>query len=114
MKYLVYHITTPLGYSAEIWTDGGLKGEGATYENLFANEEMRIQEIEMAGCKIQKASNLPPTPKEAPEVTTSGQEKHFCGTCGKEMTYKEGISKAGKPYKGWFCLEREHEPIWLK
>jgi len=33
------------------------------------------------------------------------------------MTYKEGTSKAGKDYKGWFCpndtKEDKHNPVWV-
>ena len=36
--------------------------------------------------------------------------------CGKPMEYKEGRSKAGNDYKGWFCTKPGREkcpPIWI-
>lgn len=45
------------------------------------------------------------------EVEEEKPEKH-CPTCGNLMTYKEGVSKTGKPWKGWFCSEKGHNPIW--
>ena len=38
-----------------------------------------------------------------------------CSVCGKKMTYREGESRAGKPYKGYFCPDRDCEgkPVWI-
>lgn len=33
-------------------------------------------------------------------------ETRACPTCQKPMLWKEGVSKAGKPYAGWFCSDR--------
>jgi hypothetical protein len=34
---------------------------------------------------------------------------------GVEMQYNEGTSKAGKPYKGWFCrCGGDHPPEWVR
>jgi hypothetical protein len=37
-----------------------------------------------------------------------------CPTCGQQMVYKEGTSKAGKAYAGYFCSDRncKQPPIW--
>ncbi len=51
---------------------------------------------------------------EIPLESTTLSEKHHCGACGKEMTPKQGTSKAGKAWKGWFCENRDHEPQWVK
>lgn len=37
-----------------------------------------------------------------------------CPVCGQPMKYKEGISKAGKPYRGYFCSVKDHPPVWVK
>jgi hypothetical protein len=37
-----------------------------------------------------------------------------CKTCGKLMTFKSGVNKAGKPYKGYFCSEQGHPVNWVK
>jgi len=38
-----------------------------------------------------------------------------CSVCAKTMRYREGESRSGKPYKGFFCPDRECEgkPIWV-
>ena len=38
-----------------------------------------------------------------------------CSVCGKTMRYREGESRSGKPYKGFFCPDRDCEgkPVWL-
>lgn len=35
--------------------------------------------------------------------------------CGSVMQYREGTSKTGKPYKGWFCSKPQSQcpPMWL-
>ncbi len=33
-------------------------------------------------------------------------ETKTCPQCGSEMKFREGTSKAGKPYKGYFCTNR--------
>jgi len=39
--------------------------------------------------------------------------KAKCKECGEDMIYKTGLSKTNKPWKGLFCPNREHPPIWL-
>jgi len=40
-----------------------------------------------------------------------------CAKCGSPMEYKEGTSKAGKDYRGWFCPNSaatdKHPPVWI-
>lgn len=38
-----------------------------------------------------------------------------CSVCGKKMTCREGEGRNGKPYKGFFCPDRDCEgkPVWL-
>lgn len=70
-----------------------------------------IMWLEKNGFKLS-AMDVQEAPKPTPQATTSS-EKH-CSICGQLMTYKEGVSKTGKPWKGFFCPERGHEPIWIK
>lgn len=42
------------------------------------------------------------------------QEVPLCKECGSMTTFKEGVSKTGKKYKGYFCtVDKKHSPIWL-
>ena len=38
-----------------------------------------------------------------------------CGTCGKKMEFREGTNRSGKPYKGFFCQDRDcaGKPVWI-
>jgi hypothetical protein len=49
---------------------------------------------------------------DAPQQTGEGE----CPTCGAAMVYKEGTSKAGKAYAGYFCSDRncKQPPIWAE
>ena len=118
-KYLVYNVLTPLGYHAELWTSAGKKNP--TYKDLFADEATRIMKIEKTGAKVVK--DVPFTPIRPLDATTqspsvvpdaAAQVKH-CQSCGTAMNYREGTSKAGKPYRGFFCpTDKTHEVIWIK
>jgi len=68
-----------------------------------------IERIEKAG-GLPRDAVLPGKPAEAP-TDDSG---HTCDECGGPMAYRKGTSKAGKPYKGWFCAKRNCKgtPIW--
>lgn len=44
----------------------------------------------------------------------TGDNGHQCRECGAPTTYKEGVSKSGKRYKGYFCTAGEkHKPEWI-
>ena len=38
-----------------------------------------------------------------------------CTVCSKKMEFREGTNRSGKPYKGFFCQDRECEgkPVWI-
>ena len=38
-----------------------------------------------------------------------------CPVCSKKMEFREGTNRTGKPYKGFFCQDRECEgkPVWI-
>lgn len=38
-----------------------------------------------------------------------------CKECGGETTYREGVSKSsGKPWKAYFCKNKDHKPYFVK
>ena len=103
-KFVIYKAISPLGYPVEIMTDG--LPSKTTYAKLFEDEATRIMKIEQTGARVVKEVTKPL------EATTQSQEK-FCGTCGAKMEFKTGTSaKTGKPWKGWFCEDKTHEPVW--
>ena len=37
-----------------------------------------------------------------------------CNDCGEPMELRQGVSKAGKPWKGYFCpADKTHKPVWV-
>lgn len=60
---------------------------------------------------------LPTTPSQQQplEAATQPQNLTNCTVCGKPLTFKEGLSKTtGKPWKGYFCQEKNHPVSWIK
>jgi len=49
------------------------------------------------------------------ETTPSKSNPPNCKVCGEKMKFREGESKNGKPYKGFFCQDRDCEgkPVWI-
>ena len=47
--------------------------------------------------------------------TPSSDNPPECSVCERKMTYREGESRAGNPYKGFFCPESDCEgkPVWI-
>ena len=37
----------------------------------------------------------------------------FCEVCGKKMVNRSGTTKSGKPYNGWFCVDKTHPARWV-
>lgn len=118
MKYLTYKLISPDGYQVEYLTSGQKKNP--TLKDLLEGHEMRIQKIESYGWKVQTTTPTPTGPLESTTQSQgvipdmAAQVKH-CQSCGAAMDYREGVSKAGKAYKGFFCpTDKSHEVIWVK
>ena len=77
------------------------------------NELTRAQwaafERDMALHCGQEPVQAAPVAKAAP-----ANEARECPTCGGPMPFKQGTSKAGKAYAGYFCADRNcpQEPVW--
>lgn len=50
--------------------------------------------------------------QEAP--VTPQATKYTCRICGEPAEFKQGISKAGKPWKGYFCSANKEHVSWLR
>ena len=57
----------------------------------------------------------PSTSKALPPMPAGMQmhEETLCQACGAIMTFKEGLTKTGKPYKAYFCADKTHPPLWM-
>lgn len=68
-----------------------------------------------ASQKPQQAAQLRPGQPQGSTQPSNG-ESRYC-THG-EMTYREGVSKAGKPYRAFFCPSRDRNdqcaPQWVR
>lgn len=96
---LTYKVKSPSGVVCE-YTKIGKKAS-----ELIDNFDTSANWFEKQGWEVVKDGKNPV------EATTQSQ-KRYCGVCGQEMQFKQGMSKTGKPWKGWFCQTKGHEPIW--
>ena len=62
----------------------------------------------VAPVKTPTRNVLPPMP-----AGMQMHEKTLCQACGAIMTFKEGLTKTGKPYKAYFCADKTHPPLWM-
>jgi hypothetical protein len=80
------------------------------------SSETVLDDAQAAITKIKKAGGEPrPHRYGTSDVTPPTGETPKCSVCSKEMKYREGEGRNGKPYKGFFCPDRECEgkPIWV-
>ena len=81
---------------------------GATVEEVLSQAGTAL-------AKVQKAGGVARPRRGGTAETSSPDDPPKCGTCGKVMTFREGTSKNGRDYKGYFCPDRdcEGEPVWV-
>ena len=81
------------------------------------SSESVLDEAQEAIERITKAGGEPrPDRRRNATGESSGEGNSLkCSVCGKKMQYREGESRAGKPYKGYFCPDRDCEgkPVWI-
>ena len=75
----------------------------------ICHEEVKKQEEE-----LKEASEIEETVEDSKAWLNGGVSESTCAVCKKPLTFKEGISKTGKPYKGYFCSEKGHPVQWVK
>lgn len=47
-------------------------------------------------------------------AVTKDVNTHPCKNCGGLTEFKEGVSKAGKPWKGYFCKSQSTHVEWVR
>lgn len=106
MRFFLIPLKDPVGNQVTYMTGekrlNDLIGKYGTVTNYL--KKAGFDQIRVDGAKPAET---------AVEPTTQG-DTHHCRACGKEMTFKQGTSKAGKDWKGWFCQEKDHEVQWAK
>jgi len=48
------------------------------------------------------------------EPVKEGRDKEKCGVCGTKLIFKTGTNKDGRTWKGYFCPNRDQDPIFVK
>jgi hypothetical protein len=80
------------------------------------SSETILDEAQEAITKITKAGGTPrPHRNGASDAAPTTGETPNCSVCSKKMKYREGEGRNGKPYKGFFCPDRDCEgkPVWV-
>jgi hypothetical protein len=74
-----------------------------------------LDDANSAITKIKKAGGAPRPTRNGTTSDATSKEAPSCTVCSKKMTYREGESRNGKPYKGFFCPDRDCEgkPVWV-
>lgn len=104
-----------------IMSDPQKMGSAITYYRRYALQSFFALQAEdddgnLASDKSDKVAtnkNVADDPNRDPFTThVPLNNEKICLECNGVMSYKEGKTKEGKQYKGWFCKTREHKPIW--
>ena len=83
---------------------------GTSSETVLDDAHAAIERIKSAGGEPRYHRDRNGA---ATNETTATSPK--CEVCGKKLKYREGESRGGKPYKGYFCPDRDCEgkPVWV-
>ena len=80
------------------------------------SSETVLDEAQEAIERITKAGGTPrPHRNGASDTAPATTDTPKCSVCSKKMKYREGEGRNGKPYKGFFCPDRDCEgkPVWV-
>jgi hypothetical protein len=83
---------------------------GTTSVEVLDEAQEAVEKIIEAGGQARPSSD-----HGGGEQAAGKENPPKCSVCGKKMVYREGEGRTGKPYKGFFCPERDCEgkPVWL-
>jgi hypothetical protein len=101
-------VSWDLFYLTKEGMEAHLQLKGATVEEVLSQAGTALG-------KVQKAGGVARPRRGGNAETSAPDDPPKCGTCGKVMTFREGTSKNGRDYKGYFCPDRdcEGEPVWV-
>lgn len=87
-----------------------LQLNGTSSEEILDEAHGAIERIKKAGGEPRLHRN-----RNSEDDESSKGSPPKCAVCGKKMKYREGESRNGKPYKGYFCPDRDCEgkPVWI-
>lgn len=113
----------------ENWTSVDMYYKGFHIKKSFGENVNRVTIIKEINDLIEagfqpswnpdtnKASVAASTAQTAPQATPVPEDGYTvpCKVCGGATTYRTGVSKAsGKPWKGYFCANKDHKPFFIK
>ena len=103
-------ISWDLFYLTKEGMEAHLQLRGTTVEDTLSDSVKAVSAVRSAGGVARPLNGSKPMTEES---STDGPP--LCGKCGSEMTFREGTSKNGKDYKGYFCPDRDcsGEPVWV-
>jgi hypothetical protein len=86
-----------------------LQLSGASTAEVLDEAHGAVEKIIKAGGEAR------PSNDNGNSATPSKSNPPNCAACGKKMKFREGESRNGKPYKGFFCQDRDCEgkPVWI-
>lgn len=103
-------VSWDLFYLTEEGIEAHLQLRGATVDDVLSQAEHALEKVRSAGGVARPGGARGEQPEEPVQ-----ESPPTCRECGSTMTYREGTSRAGKPYKGYFCPDGDckGEPVWV-
>jgi len=104
-------VSWDLFYLTKEGMEAHLQLKGATVQDVLSQAEDTLDKVRAAGGVAR-----PPRGNRGPSADApASDDPPKCRECGSTMAYREGTSKAGKDYKGYFCPDRDcsGEPVWV-
>ena len=101
-REFTYHLISPEGIKVDYTTNQKRASD------LIDKHPILVGWFEKQGWKFEKES----VKGKKPGIIFDPTKTIPCPICKQPMTPKQGISKTGKPWKGYFCSNRDHPPVW--
>ena len=106
-------VSWDLFYLSRDGMESHLQLKGATVKDVLSEADSAIATVKKAGGVARPRRQTPAGGSNGSTPPEGDPPK--CGACDSSMTFREGISRNGKDYKGYFCPDRdcEGEPVWV-
>ena len=92
-----------------------LQLSGASSVAVLDEAQEAVEKITETGGEPRPARSRQTPEGDGGNRAPAKEDPPNCSVCGKTMRYREGESRTGNPYKGFFCPDRDCEgkPVWL-
>lgn len=96
------------------------QGSAITYARRYGLQSMLFMSAEdddgekATDHKTTSPSPLKPTINDGVVREPIERDKEVCSVCGEKLVFKTGTNKNGKTWKGYFCPNKDQDPIFVR